>query len=124
MMTLHETQPMTPDEAAQILAILLDSGRGNVSDDGTPRRPWVYVNLATAEEADELRDAFGRGFAKTTERGGRFGAWGNEALEVFEYLLGAGLNGNRGARARRLLERYGDDGRPWRTELERLRAGG
>jgi hypothetical protein len=122
-----ETQPMTADEAAHIAVILLDSGQGRISDDGRPPRPWIYVNVSTEDEAEQLYEAFGgRGFAKPRRDGygGRYGAWGNDALEVYEYLLGAGLNGGRGKIARSLLAQYGNGGRPWASELERLRAGG
>ena len=123
MMTLHEAQPMTADEAARIAVILLDSGEGKIADDGG--RPWVFVDVSTFEEARQLYEAFeGRGFAKPRRDGygGRYGAWGNDALEVYEYLLASGLNGIRGVVADRLLQKYGNDGRPWASELERLRA--
>jgi hypothetical protein len=123
MMTTYETQPMTTEEAARIGVILLDSGRGRIADDGSPRQPWLYVNVSTRAEAEQLYEAFeGRGFAKPRRYGGRYGAWGNDALEILEYLLAAGLNGTRGVIAEMLLQRYGNDGKPWASELERLRA--
>lgn len=125
MMALHETEPMTAEEAARIAVILLDSGQGRISDDGNPRRPWLYVNVSTREEAEQLYEAFGgRGFAKPRRDGygGRYGAWGNDALEIFEHLLAAGLGGVRRLVAEVLLQKHGNDGKPWASELERLRA--
>ena len=125
MITMQETQPMTADEAAQIVVILLDSGAGRISHEGNPARPWLYVNVSTEAEARQLYKAFdGRGFAKPSRDGygGRYGAWGNDALEVCEYLLDAGIEGLRKSIAEMLLEKYGDDGRPWASEIERLRA--
>jgi len=116
---------MTADEAARIVLILLDSGQGKISDDGG--RPWLFVNVSTEGEARQLHEAFGRrGFAKPRrdEYGWRYGAWGNDALEDFEYLLGAGLAGVRRAVVQHFLQKYGDDGHPWASEVERLRAQG
>jgi len=95
---------MTAEEAARVMVIFFDAKQGKISDDGG--RPWLFVDVATTEEAQELREAFGgRGFAKPRRdrHGGRYGAWGNDALELLEYLLGAGLNGGRGKMARSLL---------------------
>jgi hypothetical protein len=117
-------EPMTTKEAARIAVMLLNSGQGRISDEGQPPRPWLYVNVGTQGEAEQLREAFGgRGFAKPLrDHGGRYGAWGNDALAVYDYLLEAGLNGKRGYLTQLLLYKHGNDGKPWTSEFERLRA--
>jgi len=111
---------MTLEEAARIAAMLISARHGRISDDGG--RPWLYVNVRTRGDAEKLREALGRGCAKERRdrHGGRYGAWGNDALEVYEYLLEAGLSGGRAVIARMFLQRYGNDGKPWASELERL----
>jgi len=127
MITMQETQrgtqPITTDEAAQILATILNAGLGRISDEGRPRRPWLYIDVATEDEARQLYKAFELGFIKPRweGHGWRYGAWGNDALELCEYLLDAGLDWKHSGLAERLLEKYGDEGRSWRSEVERLR---
>ena len=122
-MTMQDTQPMTTDEAAQVLATILNYSRGRISDNGRPPRPWLYVDVATEDEARQLYNAFERGFIKPRSEGHgwRYGVWGNDCLELFEYLLDAGLDWRHTGMAERFLEKYGDEGRPWASEIERLR---
>jgi hypothetical protein len=116
---------MTIEEAAEIGALLLNGGAGRISDDGDPKRPWLFIATSTREDAEDLYEAFGcRGFVKEKKngRGWRYGAWGNDALGVLVHMLDAGLRGVHAALARHLLDKYGNDGKPWASEIERLRA--
>jgi hypothetical protein len=128
MMTIERTHaPLTAEEAARIAVDILEYGRGRISDNGETPRPWFFLITTKRSEAMALYEAFdGLGFVKPLHDGygWRYGAWGNEALEVFEYLLDAGLWGPRAALVTRLLDKYGDNGRSWASEVERLRAQG
>lgn len=119
----HETQPMDTDEAAMILAMMLNHSRGGRPWSEIRPRPWLYVDVATEGEARQLYEAFERGFIKPRREGHgwRYGVWGNDALELCEYLVDAGLDWRHAAMAERFLEKYGDEGRSWRSEVERLR---
>jgi hypothetical protein len=122
---ISETTNMTIEEAAEIGALLLNGGAGRISDDGDPKRPWLFIATSTREDAEDLYEAFGcRGFVKEKKngRGWRYGAWGNHALVMLTYLLRGGLKGARGVVAHHLLDKYGNDGEPWGLEIERLRA--
>jgi len=125
MIVMEETQTMGVTEAAQVLATILNYGRGRISDHGRPLRPWLYVDVTTEGEARQLYDAFGHGFIKPRweGHGWRYGAWGNDCLVILECLLDAGLEWRPAGMAERFLEKYGDEGRPWASEIERLRAG-
>src|SRR5215203_2106832 len=122
---ISETTNMTIEEAAEIGALLLNGAAGRISDDGDPKRPWLFITTSTREDAEDLYEAFGcRGFVteKKNGRGWRFGTWGNDALVMLTYLLRGGLKCLRGVVAYRLLDKYGNDGEPWGSEIERLRA--
>jgi hypothetical protein len=85
----------------------------------------VFSTTSTREDAEDPYEAFGcRGFVteKKNGRGWRFGAWGNDALVMLTHLLGGGLSGPRGVVANHLLDKYGNDGEPWGSEIERLGA--
>ena len=116
---------VTIEEAAEIGALLLNGGAGRISDDGDPKRPWLFISTSTREDAEDLYEAFGcRGFVKEKKngRGWRYGAWGNDALAALVHMLDAGLRGVHAALARHLLDKHGNDGKPWASEIERLRA--
>jgi hypothetical protein len=96
---ISETTNMSIEEAAEIGALLLNGGAGRISDDGGPKRPWLFIATSTREDAEDLYEAFGcRGLVKEEKngRGWRFGAWGNHALVMLTYLLRGGLKGARG----------------------------
>jgi len=113
------------EEAAEIGALLLNGGAGRISDDGDPKRPWLFISTSTREDAEDLYEAFGcGGFVKEKKngRGLRYGARGNDALAALVHMLDAGLRGVHAALARHLLDKHGNDGKPWASEIERLRA--
>jgi hypothetical protein len=120
-----EVRPMSREGAAGVCAFIIADGYGRVSDEGTPKKPWLSVLVDTEEEAHQLRAAFGQaGYAKPRRdrKGWRYGAFGNDALRVIPALLDAGLSGAQRALAYHLMETYGDGGRAWPSEVERLRA--
>ena len=85
----------------------------------------VYRNVHARGRRRPLRGVRVQGFVKEEKngRGWRFGAWGNDAPVMLTYLLRGGLKGFlRGVVAYRLLDKYGNDGEPWGSEIERLRA--
>jgi hypothetical protein len=62
---ISETTNMTIEEAAEIGALLLNGGAGRISDDGDPKRPWLFIATSTREDAEDLYEAFGcRGSSK------------------------------------------------------------
>jgi hypothetical protein len=70
---------VTIEEAAEIGALLLNGGAGRISDDGDPKRPWLFISTSTREDAEDLYEAFGcRGFVKE-KKNGRGGATGRGA---------------------------------------------
>src|SRR5215212_9189369 len=99
-MISETTKNMTIEEAAEIGALLLNGGAGQISDDGDPKRPWltvaVYHNVHAGGRRRPLRSVRVRGVFVTEKkngRGWRFGAWGNDAPVMLTYLLRGGLKG-------------------------------
>jgi hypothetical protein len=68
---------MTIEEAVEIGALLLNGGAGQISDDGDPKRPWLFITTSTREDAEDLYEAFGcAGGSSRRRRTGAAGALG------------------------------------------------
>jgi hypothetical protein len=73
---ISETTNMTIEEAAEIGALLLNGAAGRISDDGDPKRPWLFITTSTREDAEDLYEAFGcRGASRrrSTDAAGALG---------------------------------------------------
>jgi len=67
---------MTIEEAAEIGALLLNGGAGRISDDGDPKRPWLFIATSTREDAEDPYEAFGCRGSSKRRRTGAAGALG------------------------------------------------
>jgi hypothetical protein len=121
MMTMMDTEERQAIIAAA--AGTLTHRQGRISDVGNPSRPWFYISVGTRAEATEIREALEyKGFRKEKgDVGGwRYGAYGNDALIALYELLPY-MKGYQKLSAELLLDKYGNNGRPWKTEYERIR---
>jgi hypothetical protein len=73
---IGETTNMTIEEAAEIGALLPNGGAERISDDGDPKRPWLFIATSPREDAEDPYEAFGCRGSSRRRRTGAAGALG------------------------------------------------
>jgi hypothetical protein len=63
------------------------------------------------------------GYVKELRKGWRWGCFGNDTLIAINAVLDAGLSEQEKENAREILTKWGDNGKPFASEFDRIRAG-